>query len=47
VCEDVGLCEITIAFARNFNTLDAANDITLEEGEEREYAVVGFYEATD
>ena len=46
-CEDVGLCTITIAFARNFDTLDTSNDIAFEVGEEREYSVVGFYEATD
>lgn len=46
VCEDVGRCTLSINFVRNFNTLDD-NDIALEVGEEREYSVVGFYEAKD
>lgn len=33
-CEDVGRCEFSVAFVRNFNTLDDKHDIALVEGEE-------------
>ena len=46
-CEDVGRCEISVAFVRNFATMDKEQDITLKEGEEREYALFGFYETRD
>lgn len=46
-CEDVGHCEISVAFLRNFDTLDSKHDIVIESGEEMEFALVGFYEATD
>jgi hypothetical protein len=32
---------------RNFDTMDAEQDITLKEGEEREYSLFGFYETRD
>ena len=44
-CEDVGRCEFSVAFVRNFNTLDEKNDIALIDGEEHEYAFTGFYRA--
>ena len=44
-CEDVGRCEFSIAFVRNFNTLDEKHDIALIDGEEHEYAFTAFYRA--
>lgn len=44
-CEDVGRCEFSVAFVRNFNTMDDENDIALINGEEQEYAFTGFYRA--
>ena len=46
-CEDVGRCEISVAFVRNFDTLDKEYDISLKVGEEREYSLFGFYETRD
>ena len=46
-CEAVGRCEFSVAFVRNFNTNDDEQDITLIEGVENEYALQGFYCATD
>jgi hypothetical protein len=46
-CEDVGRCEYSVAFIRNFNTFDSEHDIAIEEGEEMEFSLLGFYEATD
>jgi hypothetical protein len=42
-CEDVGRCEFSVAFVRNFDTMDQEHDIALVEGEEHEYAFTGFY----
>ena len=44
-CEDVGRCEFSIAFVRNFNTLDEKHDIALIDGEEHKYAFTAFYRA--
>jgi len=46
-CEDVGRCEISVAFVRNFDTLDKEQDISLKVGEELEYSLFGFYETRD
>ena len=45
-CEGLGQCEISVAFIRNFDTHDK-HDIALENGEEQEYNLVGFYRAHD
>jgi len=47
VCEDVGRCEFSVAFMRNFNTYDDEQDIVIVEGVENDYALRGFYYATD
>jgi hypothetical protein len=44
-CEDVGRCEFSVAFVRNFDTMDTKQDIAFQEGEEHEYAFTGFYRA--
>lgn len=45
-CEDVGRCEFSVAFFRNFDTMDTNQaDIAFHEGEEHEYAFTGFYRA--
>merc|ERR1719389_1460417 len=46
-CEDVGRCELSVAFIRNFDTMDPEHDIILNAEEEVEYAFTGFYEATN
>ena len=46
-CEDVGHCEFSVTFVRNLDTLDEEHDIAITEGEELQYALTGFYQATD
>ena len=43
VCEDMGKCELNVAFFRKFNTADEVFDIAISEAEERQYAFSGFY----
>ena len=42
-CEDVGRCVFSVAFVRNFDTMDDKEDIALVDGEEHEYAFTAFY----
>jgi len=44
-CENVGQCEYSVVFMRNFQTGDEVHDIAIEKGEERSYALTGFYQA--
>ena len=44
-CEDVGRCELSVAFIRNFDTKDEADDVIFTEFEEQEYSLISFYEA--
>jgi len=44
-CEDVGRCELSVAFMRNFDTMDESNDVIFTEFEEQEYSLMGFYKA--
>ena len=44
-CEDVGRCELSVAFVRNFDTMDEGNDVMFTEFEEQEYSLIGFYKA--
>ena len=42
-CEDVGRCEFSVAFVRNFNTMDEESDIAIDKDEENMYALTGYY----
>mmetsp|Transcript_36952 Transcript_36952/g.48605 ORF Transcript_36952/g.48605 Transcript_36952/m.48605 type:complete len:241 (+) Transcript_36952:54-776(+) len=44
-CDSAGKCEFSVVFVRNFSTGDSADDISLLRGEERQYALTGFYKA--
>jgi len=44
-CSADGECEFSVVFVRSFATGDEAQDITIEKGEERQYALTGFYKA--
>jgi len=46
-CDQNGHCEFSVAFVRDLETKDSENDIRIERGEEREFALTGFYAAVD
>ena len=44
-CNAQGRCEFSVVFVRKLSTGDESHDIALEKGEERQYALTGFYRA--